>query len=405
VTDPEVPQELVGKIDQQKTGYSVTVTSTGTGEKRLLAATDDLSGKPAKIAANQPSKWRTASHAADLVVISRRDFFSAIEPLRALRNKQGMKVELADVEDIYDEFSFGDKSPTAVKDFLLYASTNWKIKPRYVLLAGDASHDPKNYLGFGDWDLVPTKLIDTQLMETASDDWLADFNGDGTADLSVGRLPVRTAEEAGAIVKKIFGYDSSEPLQSMLLVADINNGFDFESAASELRGLIPANLIVEQINRGQVDPATAKSTLMDAIMRGQKVVNYMGHGSLNLWAGSLLTNEDARSLTNGERLPVFVMMTCLNGYFHDPALDSLAESLLKAEQGGAVAVWTSTGMTTPVEQSVLNQQLYRLLFATGNANGQALTLGEATTRAKAAVNDGDIRRTWVLLGDPTMRMR
>jgi hypothetical protein len=216
---------------------------------------------------------------------------------------------------------------------------------------------------------------------------------------------VRTAEEAGAMVKKIVGYDSSEPLQSMVLVADINNGFDFESAASELRGLIPANLRVEQINRGQVDPATAKSTLMDAIMRGQKVVNYMGHGSLNLWAGSLLTNEDARSLTNGERLPVFVMMTCLNGYFHDPALDSLAESLLKAEQGGAVAVWTSTGMTTPVEQSVLNQQLYRLLFATGNANGQALTLGEATTRAKAAVNDGDIRRTWVLLGDPTMRMR
>jgi hypothetical protein len=292
-----------------------------------------------------------------------------------------------------------------VKDFLLYAATSWKVKPRYVLLAGDASHDPKNYLGFGDWDLVPTKLIDTQLMETGSDDWLSDFNGDGTADLSVGRLPVRTAEEAGAMVKKIVGYDSSEPLQSMVLVADINNGFDFESAASELRGLIPANLRVEQINRGQVDPATAKSTLMDAIMRGQKVVNYMGHGSLNLWAGSLLTNEDARSLTNGERLPVFVMMTCLNGYFHDPALDSLAESLLKAEQGGAVAVWTSTGMTTPVEQSVLNQQLYRLLFATGNANGQALTLGEATTRAKAAVNDGDIRRTWVLLGDPTMRMR
>ena len=126
----------------------------------------------------------------------------------------------------------------------------------------------------------------------------------------------------------------------------------------------------------------------------------MGHGSVNLWSGSLLTNEDAGNLTNAERLPVFVMMTCLNGYFHDPALDSLAESLLKAENGGAVAVWTSTGLTVPDEQLVLNKQLYQLLFAGGN-----LTLGEATARAKAAITDGDIRRTWVLLGDPTMRLK
>jgi hypothetical protein len=316
-----------------------------------------------------------------------------------------MKVAVADIEDVFDEFSFGNKSPVAVKDFLLYATTSWKAKPRYLLLVGDASYDAKNYQGFGDSDIVPTKLIDTELMETASDNWLADFNGDGLSELAIGRLAVRTVDEANAMVGKIIGYESSEPLGSMLLTADINNGFDFESAATGLRALIPANLDVEQINRGQVDPATAKSKLIDAIGRGQKVVNYIGHGSLNLWAGSLLTNEDARNLSNEERLPVFVMMTCLNGYFQDPGLDSLAESLLKAENGGAAAVWTSTGMTVPGEQSVLNQQLYRLLFATSDTNGQPLTLGEATTRAKAAVNDGDIRRTWVLLGDPTMRLK
>jgi hypothetical protein len=334
-------------------------------------------------------------------MISRREFFATIEPLRALRSKQGLKVEVADIEDVFDEFSFGNKSPQAMKDFLLYAATNWKVQPRFVLLVGDASYDAKNYLGLGDWDLVPTRLIDTSLMETASDDWLADFNSDGIADLAVGRLAARTPAEASVMVRKIIGYENSDPLESMLLVADINNGFDFESASTQLRALIPGNLRVEQINRGQVDDATAKSRLLDAITRGQKVVNYMGHGSVNLWSGSLLTNEDARSLTNEERLPLFVMMTCLNGYFHDPSLDSLAESLLKAENGGAVAVWTSTGMTVPPEQSVLNQQLYQLLFTSGNT----MTLGEATTRAKAAVTDGDIRRTWVLLGDPTMRLK
>jgi len=405
VTDPEAPQELAVKIQAQKTGYSVTAASPGAGDRRLLAKADEQSSKPAKIAANHPSSWRTTAHAADLVMIAGREFFSAIEPLKALRSKQGLKVELADIEDVFDEFSFGNKSPQAVKDFLVYATTSWKVKPRYVLLVGDASYDAKNYLGLGDWDLVPTKLIDTQLMETASDDWLADFNGDGMADLAVGRLAARTPEEADAMVRKIIGYEGSEPLGSMLLVADINNGFDFESASAELRALIPGNLRVEQINRGQLGDATAKSKLLDGIARGQKIVNYIGHGSVNLWSGSLLTNEGARRLTNAERLPVFVMMTCLNGYFHDPALDSLAESLLKAEQGGAVAVWTSTGMTSPMEQSVLNKRLYQLLFTTENTRGQAMTLGDATLGAKAAVSDGDIRRTWVLLGDPTMRLR
>ena len=35
-------------------------------------------------------------------------------------------------------------------------------------------------------------------------------------------------------------------------------------------------------------------------------------------------------------------MTCLNGYFIDVKLESIAEALLQAP-GGAVAVWASSG--------------------------------------------------------------
>jgi len=300
------------------------------------------------------------------------------------------------------QFSFGNKSPQAVKDFLAYAKTTWKKPPGYVLLAGDATYDAKNYLGFGEQDLVPTKLVDTQLMEAASDDWLADFDADGIADLAIGRLPARSGEELGAMVKKIIGYERAEASGSMLLVADSNEGFDFEAATSRLHALIPGNLRVARINRGQMEGAEARKQLLEAIALGQKVINYTGHGSANQWRGSLLTNEDVGSLTNGERMPVFVMMTCLNGYFDDPALDSLAESLLKVEGGGAVAVWASSGITLPDAQSQMNEQLYRLLFGT---NGQAMRLGDAAGRAKSAIGDGDIRRTWVLLGDPTMRLK
>ena len=98
---------------------------------------------------------------------------------------------------------FGQKSPFAVRDYLQFATSNWKKPPRFVLFAGDASYDPKNYLGFGDGDLVPTRLVDTDYMEAASDDWFADFDDDGVADLAIGRLPVRSPEEAFVLVSKI----------------------------------------------------------------------------------------------------------------------------------------------------------------------------------------------------------
>jgi hypothetical protein len=48
----------------------------------------------------------------------------------------------------------------------------------------------------------------------------------------------------------------------------------------------------------------------------------------------------------------------------------------------------------------MNKELIRLLF-----NGQHLTLGEATVRAKAATTDMDVRRTWILFGDPTTKLK
>jgi hypothetical protein len=149
-----------------------------------------------------------------------------------------------------------------------------------------------------------------------------------------------------------------------------------------------------------VDPEMARRSLFEALYRKQFLVNYAGHGSVNQWRGNLLTNDDALALSN-EHLPMFVMMTCLNGYFHDPALDSLGESLMKAERGGAVAVWASSGMTLPTDQALMNQELYRLLFN----RGQAMTIGEAVIRAKAASSDPDVRRTWILLGDPAMKLK
>jgi hypothetical protein len=399
VTNPIAVTEVTGHIEQQGNSSSVSALIPGDGERALLALTGDKLMQPARVAGNLPSNWRRPGNGAELVIITRREMSSAVETLRAVRQSQGLSVAVVDVEDVYDEFSYGQKAPQALKELLAYAKTAWKKPPRYALFVGDASYDPKNYLGFGETDFVPTKLVDTAFMETASDDWLADFNADGLADLTIGRLPVRTGEEAERVIAKIIQYESVTPPDESLLVADANDGFDFEAASAQLRNLLPRDLRVVEISRGQMGDAAARAALLEAIGRGQRIVNYTGHGNLDQWKSNLLTIGDAGEL--GDSHPsLYVMMTCLNGYFHDPSTESLAEALIIAERGGAAAVWASTGITLPEEQALMNQALYRRLFAK-----RAARIGDAARAAKGAISDPDVRRTWVLIGDPTMRVK
>jgi len=347
---------------------------------------------------NDPSAWWSQRDGADYLVITSREFKDQVQPLAQLRRSQGLVVKVIDVEDVYDEFSFGEHTPQAIKDFLQSAQNTWIRKPRYVLLAGDASYDPKNYLGQGHTDFVPTKLFDTSLMETASDDWLADFNGDGVADLAVGRLPMRTAADAELMVGKIISYENSapDPQRGALLVAD--TGFESQSVGAQNQ--LPPTLPQQVINRSSADDTTIHNQIIASLNQGPRLVNFVGHGGNGTWTGAqLLTIYDAPDLTNSNHLSVFVMMTCMNGYFQNAYIDSLGESLLR-NQGGAVAVWASTGMTDSGGQSQIDQELYRQMFVNSPP-----TLGDAVRAARLATSDADVRRTWILFGDPAMRLR
>jgi len=156
------------------------------------------------------------------------------------------------------------------------------------------------------------------------------------------------------------------------------------------------------INRGDLPPDQVRSEIIAGIDQGPLIVNYVGHGSTQVWTGSgILSASDVPTLTNGKKVPFFVTMTCLNGLFQDVHTDSLAEALMKADGGGAVAVWASSGLTEPDPQAMIDQQLMRLLFS----NGQSPMLGDAVRGAKQATTDLDVRRTWIFFGDPTMRIR
>ena len=399
ITDPAHVFKVRGKVRSHGSSYAITVNVPDPGQRTLLAFTEQTVKNVAGITANAASAWHDRMQGADFVIIAYKDLIESLRPLKELRESQGLSVALIDVEDLYDEFNFGAKSPWALRDFLTRTYNNWALQPRFVMLVGDAHFDPRNYLGFGDLDQVPTKLVDTDYLKTASDDWFVDFDDNGLPEMAMGRLPVHTAEEAATVVNKIISYeDTAGSMNDALLVADENINFDYEGGLNMIENLLPQGMTVSKIFRGQ-NP-TARSDLLASLNQGQLLVDYIGHGSAEIWKGGLFSSSDALNLTNFPYLPFLVSMTCLNGYFHDLQVNNLAEALLKAEQGGAVAVWTSSGLTDPAGQVVMNGTLILLLF-----NGQGLTLGEITVGAKEGISDPDIRKTWILFGDPTMRIR
>jgi len=60
-------------------------------------------------------------------------------------------------------------------------------------------------------------------------------------------------------------------------------------------------------------------------------------------------------------------------------------------------MWASSGLTFPTEHAALSSALLTSVLNDG------LTLGEATLKAKQAVQDVDVRATFHLLGDPSAR--
>ncbi len=406
---------IVTKPDAEPSaaGFAITVPP-GAGaaktQRLLYALPQGQFETPAAFSLNQPSTLHqgnlsgTIPNGADFLIITHKTLLSSMTPLLNLRQSQGKIAAAVDIEDVYDEFSYGTHGPQAIRAFLSHATTNWVTKPRYVIFAGDASLDPRNYENLGNLDFVPTKLIDATYNETASDDWLADFNNDGIADIPVGRLPARTPAEANLMISKIVGYSPATVPQSALLIADDPGTpalFDFETGNDQVQALLPASMPVQRVN---VRTANGQATtqIQTGLTEGRSIVNYSGHGTLDSWASSVIfTTAQALALTQGtDKLPFVIVMDCLNGYFQAPNVLSLSEAFVKAPSGGAIAVFASSGLTTTPGQREMELELYRQLYGP-----QIIPVGDAIRIAKAESGDIDVRRTWILFGDPSMKIR
>jgi hypothetical protein len=338
-------------------------------------------------------------------MVSPGAFAEALTPVIQAHEKEGKSAALVPVDELYDEFNFGQHSPSAIRDFLQTAVKVWHTAPRYLLLNGRASLDPRNYLGFGHLDFVPTKIVPTSMLMTASDDWFSDFNDTGMPTIATGRLPVSTAAEAQLVAGKIATYEGQStngPWTSQaLMVADINDTENFTKDSQLVQAQLPSTMQVTDAFASTMTIAQAQQAILSAINSGQLLVNYAGHGSEDEWSGNdLFDNTAANSLTNGSSLPVFLIMDCLNGFFQDVYVEPLAVTLMLAPNGGAVAVLASSGLNQAAPQTLLDK-----LVVQSAINSPQLALGDAVLKAKSGITDLGVRKTYNLLGDPAMQIK
>jgi hypothetical protein len=324
------------------------------------------------------------------------------------RINQGFSVKVVDIDEVYNEFNFGNEGTAPIESFLEYAYNNWNPKPGYVLFIGDATRDPKNYSGGGYFNYIPTKMVVTIFTETGSDETLADFDDDGLAEMAVGRVPARLTSEVDTVFQKTTNWEAnlgSDPMSRGALFAidqfDAMNNIDFAAINGRIMGQLPEGVTTTVVSRTD---ANAQANLIAAFNTGKYIVNYTGHGATGTWAAtSFFSTSNVNSLTNHNSESIVTMLTCLNGYFIFPVGTGLAERLLFHTNGGAAVTWASTGQTSPDVQEIMAKRFYLKI-----GEGNIPRIGDLVKDAKTVIvgpNDTDVRRSWALLGDPMLKVR
>jgi hypothetical protein len=448
ITSPANVEQVVNfqTLDTGGTGpYTLDFEPpTGSGEKTYLVLTSDQVLAPDAIIKDENGNLADPAIGADYILITHRDLGwdvngdpqQWLSDLTALRQAQGLRVRVVDVEDIFDEFSYGIETPEAILDFLAYAYTSWTPPaPKYVLLVGDSTRNPKNnpdpWFGLDTvTTYLPTYLTVTDHMgETATDEWFVRVSGDDAiSDLYIGRLPAKSVTEAVVMVNKILAYEGSLNTKSweknvLFLADDQRDGPEYEYEAvfeimnNDAAALLPAamNDPVKGYLNDYFDANNLKGEIQSHINTGTLMVNYSGHSSIQRLANHKVTNQnifrdtDVATLTNMNMYPLFISMGCLSGHFVYPEdwnYPSLAEALLRAQDKGAAAVLMSTGLTTTEGQHILNSALFDTIF-----NQDVRVLGQAVSAAKQTLMaNGDslyeeINETFLFFGDPAMALK
>lgn len=387
-----------------------------------------------------PAAWQPVANqnlagvsAPDLLMITPPAFEQQANRLAGFRNaSNGLDVRVVTTTQIYNEYASGRPDITAIRDFVrqLYRQSPGRLK--YLLLFGDATYDYRNLLGNqtpaqqaarvpvyeSRESLNPVYTYSSDdyfgFLEAGEGDWNENSAGDHTVDIGIGRLPVKTVEEARIVVDKLIHYESGASMgmwkNTVRFVADDGDGNIHQRHADQLATLIQGRLFaarsfIDEVPQtttelGQRAPAINRA-IRQAIDNGTLILNYTGHGGVSGWAEEqVLTLADMLSARGRNNLPLLITATCDFGRYDDPGIVSGAELMVLSPKGAAIGAISTTRPVYSSTNFSLNKAFYEALL---NAKpGQRL--GDFFRYTKNNALAGSLNRNFTLLADPSMTL-
>jgi hypothetical protein len=374
---------------------------------------------------------RDSDSSPELLIITSPLLLSSATKLRAHKERMGVKTSVATIDQIYQNFGYGNPDLNAIRNFIAYHYQRDK-KIENVLLLGKGTFDYKRKLG-GRPNLVPiytSRESLNPLTTFSSDDyyglvdwgqgiWEESRQGDERMQIGVGRLPAINFAEANEMVEKIIRYETN-PIRTpksarvTFLADDADNNIhvrDAEAHAAFLSKNHPEFLVqklyldrFEQERSGTRQSAPqAKAALEKTLEEGTLILNYIGHGNeTTLTEEEIFRVSDIADWARQKELALWVTATCEFGRHDSPFVRSAAEELLFAREKGAIALLT-TGR--PVFSSVnftLNEAFIIEVFRKNE--GQHQTFGAIFKNTKNQSLNGALNRNFSLLGDPSLKL-
>ncbi len=399
--------------------------SVNSGDTYLLISTSSLK-KPEFRTKKRFLNLRNSTYGADYIIISNKVLFNSANSYKNfIGSNYGMRTELAFVDDIYDEFSFGFPNAEAIKDYLIFASNNWTApKPSYLTLIGDANYDYKNI--YTPAPAIRKKNLVPSFGNPVSDSWFTMWDSQNITfpQMYVGRIPATTDAQLNHYQTKHQNYinkpfdewnktylffsggDPSKPSELAQIKSVNDNIFDNYVSVKPIGG-------VGKHFYKTGDPVTnfgpySQEEISNSFAEGAIIISYVGHSGTQTWDNGITKVEDIMNRYT-DRYPLISDFGCSTGKFAEPDVDAFGETFVCQNTNGQAinylgnSSWgyLSTSLRFPI---LFNQYFFKDTIASA---GKAHYLAKVKQLRDYGINDVNRVFTYcnLLFGDPIISLK
>jgi len=336
----------------------------------------------------------------DILIIAPENFIPAMQPYANWKIRNGFNTEIVPL-------ATAGSTATAIKSYILNYYNEHNLA--FVIIVGDNAQFP-----------TPT------VSGNKSDNYFTELVGDDSyPDIILGKISAENVSQVETQVQRFIEYEQNPSETAHFPVfAGIasdqgpgdNNEYDYQHIRN-IDNKLQAYTYTSgyeffEGSQGGLDASGNPTATMvgNAVNSGVGIITYCGHGAEQMWVTSSFSNNNVNNLTNVGKLPFILSVACVNGEYHSGTC--FAEAWLRAtydgQPTGAVG-FTGSTINQPWNSPMCAEDAMIDYLVGTNPAQQKFTYGgmffNGMIKMLDTYNDVEVFRTWILFGDPVLRMR